>query len=71
MNYRPTYEVKDLGDVYIVEIDDDLVSAVWKNGKDVTDDQDDDDLDRLYWLAIQERDSQIDQMYVDYHTYNE
>ena len=71
MNYRPTYEVEDLGDVYIVEIDDDLVSAVWKNGKDVTDDQDDDDLDRLYWLAIQERDSQIDQMYVDYHTYNE
>lgn len=67
----PTYEVKDLGDVYIVEIDDDLVSAVWKNGKDVTDDQDESDLDRLYWLAIQERDSQIDQMYVDYHTYNE
>ena len=71
MSYRPTYEVKDLGDVYIVEIDDDLVSAVWKNGKDVTDDQDDDDLDRLYWLAIRQRDSQIDQMYVDYHTYND
>ena len=71
MSYRPTYEVKDLGDVYIVEIDDDLVSAVWKNGKDVTDDQDDADLDRLYWLAIRQRDSQIDQMYVDYHTYND
>ena len=67
----PTYEVEDLGDVYIVEIDDDLVSAVWKNGKDVTDDQDDDNLDRLYWLAILERDSQIDQMYVDHYSYNE
>lgn len=67
----PTYEVKYFGDVYIVEIDDDLASAVWKNGKDVTDDQDESDLDRLYWLAIQERDAQIDQMYVDYHTFND
>jgi hypothetical protein len=71
MSYRPTYEVEDLGETYIVEIDDDLVSAVFHKGKDVTDDQDDADLDRLYWLAIQERDAQIDQMYVDYHTYND
>ena len=67
----PNYTVKDLGETYIVEIDDDLVSAVFHRGRDVTDDQDDDDLDRLYWLAIRERDSQIDQMYVDHYSYNE
>jgi len=67
----PNYTVKDLGETYIVEIFDNRVIAVFQDGKDVTDDQDSKSLERLCWLAIRERDAQIDQMYVDYHTYND
>ena len=49
-----SYKIKDFGETFEVEIDDGFISGLWKDGKDVMDDQDEDYLDHLYWLAVQE-----------------
>ena len=37
-----SYKIKDFGETFEVEIDDGFISGLWKDGKDVMDDQDED-----------------------------
>jgi len=64
--------IKDFGETFEVEIDDGFISGLWKDGKDVMDDQDEDYLDRLYWLAVQDakerdEDSWAESIMDEYH----
>ena len=60
-----SYKIKDFGETFEVEIDDGFISGLWKDGKAVMDDQAEDYLDRLYWLAVQEAREQAEDSWAE------